>query len=195
MQKTNKKTAPVRHGHIAVFGTLKVMVAASLLAAMSIVCGKYLAFGVGNVLRFSLENLPIILCGMLFGPIIGATVGAAADIIGCLLVGYILNPIITVGAAAAGFIGGGAYRLLKKHSRLPHGLSVSIAVAAAHLVGSVIIKTFGLAVFYDMPFPVLLLWRFANYLIIGAVEAALLCFILKSRALTSALGIYEVNKK
>lgn len=195
MQKTKKQVVSARHGHVAVFGTLKVMVAASLLAAMSIVCGKYLAFGVGNVLRFSFENLPIILAGMLFGPVVGATVGAAADIIGCLLVGYTLNPVITVGAAAIGFVGGTAYGLFMHKTRLCQGLCVSISVAAAHICGSVLIKTFGLAVFYDMPFPVLLLWRFVNYLIIGAIEAALLCFVLKNKAVTSALGSYEVKRK
>lgn len=188
MQKTNKQAVPVRQGRIAVFGSLKALVAASLLAAMSIVCGKYLAFGVGNVLRFSLENLPIILAGMFFGPAIGATVGAVADIIGCLLVGYTLNPIITLGAAAAGFVGGAVYRLTKRHTHLCHGLCVCLSTVASHICGSVLIKTFGLSAFYDMPFTLLLLWRLANYLIIGAIETALLYFITRSKAVTAALG-------
>ena len=83
---------------------LRVTVFSALLAAISIVCGKYLAFNMGDFLRFSFENLPIIFAGMAFGPLIGALVGVVADLVGCLLVGYAINPIITVGAAAIGLI-------------------------------------------------------------------------------------------
>ena len=91
---------------VAVFGTLKVMVCVALFVAMSIVCGKYLAIGVGNVLRFSFENMPIILSGLMFGPVVGIFAGVAADIVGCVLVGYALNPIVTIGAAAVGGVSG-----------------------------------------------------------------------------------------
>ena len=61
---------------------LRVTVALSLMVAISIVCGKYLAFSVGEFLRFSFENLPIILSGILFGPAAGALVGIVADLVG-----------------------------------------------------------------------------------------------------------------
>lgn len=174
MQKT-------RNG-VAVFGTLKVMSAVALMVAMSIVCGKYLAVGVGSVLRFSLENLPILLSGMLFGPAIGAFAGAAADLIGCFMVGYTVNPAVTLGAAAVGLVGGGVYKLLKKHTELVHAACVAFSVAAAHCIGSVLIKTVGLAVYYDMPFTLLLLWRLLNYTLVGAAEGVLLYYITKNRS-------------
>ncbi|MBP3583660.1 MAG: folate family ECF transporter S component, partial [Clostridia bacterium] len=73
---------------------LQLAVALSMLAAISIILGKYLAFGIGNVLRFSFENLPIAFAGIAFGPIAGALVGAVADLIGCLLVGYEINWLV-----------------------------------------------------------------------------------------------------
>ena len=51
---------------------LRVAVISAFFAAVSMVLGKYLAIGVGDVLRFSFENLPIIFIGFAFGPIIGA---------------------------------------------------------------------------------------------------------------------------
>ena len=45
---------------------LRLLAVSAFLAALSIVCGKYLALPVGNVLRFSFENLPILLAGMMF---------------------------------------------------------------------------------------------------------------------------------
>ena len=182
MQKTTKGKR-----RIAIFGTLAVMVASSLLAAMSIVLGKYLAIGVGNVLRFSFENLPIMLAGMLFGPIIGAAVALVADLVGCILVGYAVNPVVTVGAVAIGAISGAAYHLLKKRLAIGHGLCVSLSVIAAHAVGSVLIKTPGLAMFYDMPMGMLFLYRLLNYAIVGSVETVLLYFITKNKAVCSSL--------
>ena len=40
--------------------SLKMTAALAMLVAISIILGKYLAISVGEVLRFSLENLPII---------------------------------------------------------------------------------------------------------------------------------------
>ena len=181
MQKTTKSK-------VAVFGTLKVMVAVSLLVAMSIVCGKYLAVGVGNVLRFSFENLPIIMAGIMFGPIVGIAAGVAADLIGCLLVGYAINPLVTLGAATVGGVSGLVFALLKKRASLPQALTVALSVAAAHLCGSVLIKTVGLAAFYDMPLALLMLWRLLNYAIVGSAEYVLIYYVTKNKSVGSMLA-------
>lgn len=169
------------HRRVAVFGTLRIMTISALLCAMSIVLGKYLAIRGGEVLRFSFENLPILLSGMMFGPIVGVAVGVVADLVGCLLVGYAINPIVTLGAAMIGISSGLLYRLTAK---LPLGARVSIATATAHMLGSVLVKTLGLAAFYSMPLGVLMLWRLLNYVIVGVLEALLLTAVLKNRALT-----------
>ena len=163
---------------------LRVTVACSLLVALSIVCGKFLQFPAGDVMRFSLENLPILFAGMVFGPLAGGLVGAVADLIGCLLVGYTINPIVTIGAVVVGLVGGGVYRLAAK---LPLGWKVAFAVVAAHLIGSVVVKTFGLAQFYSYPLGVVMLWRLLNYVIVGAAEAVLLTALLKNKTLRAML--------
>ena len=161
-----------------------IMVAAALLTALSIICGKYLAIRGGDILRFSFENLPLLLAGMSFGPIVGALTAVAADLIGCLLVGYAINPLITLGGALVGFISGVCFRYTPK---LSLGARIAVATTLAHLVGSVIVKTFGLATFYDMPFWELMAWRLLNYIIIGTVEGVLLYCILKNKAILSQL--------
>ena len=91
---------PVRKNKgIAIFGNLKVMVCAALLRAISIVLGKYLAVNPTIFLRISFENLPILMAGMFFGPLIGGVVGAAllgaiyAAVVGSHLEAE--NPVIT----------------------------------------------------------------------------------------------------
>ena len=61
---------------------LKVLAISALFAAFSIILGKFLAFNIGVTLRFSLENLPIILSGFFFGGPVGALTALVADIIG-----------------------------------------------------------------------------------------------------------------
>ncbi len=168
----------------ALFGSLQIMTVSAFLCALSIICGKYLALPVGNVMRFSFENLPILFAGIMLGPAVGATVGAVADLIGCILVGYTINPIVTLGAVSIGLIGGLARMLTRK---MPHSLSVAVTVVLSHLVGSVIIKTFGLAKFYQMPFMLLMGYRALNYLIIAIAEFLILYYITKNKSVTAEI--------
>lgn len=175
---------------------LKVTAMLAMLVAISIVAGKFLAIRGGDILRFSFENLPIIFAGIAFGPISAVLVGVVADLVGCFMVGYAINPIVTIGAAAIGACSGLAYSMLKK-IRVKDGLAIALAVVISHLFGSVLIKTFGLAVFYDMPLWMLMLWRLLNYIIVGAIEAALLLAIMKNKEIKARLirlGRQEENK-
>ena len=169
---------------VAIFGSLRVLACAAVLVAMSIVCGKYLAIRGGEILRFSFENLPILLAGICFGPIVGAVAGVAADLVGCMLVGYAINPIVTLGAASIGLVSG---ILFWATARLPMLARTLTVTAVAHLLGSVVIKTLGLAAFYSMPIGMLMLWRLVNYLIVGAIEFLLIYALLKNRSVWKTL--------
>ena len=94
--------------------SLKLTASLAMLVAISIILGKYLALSIGEVLRFSFENLPIIFAGIAFGPLPAALVAVTADLIGCLLVGYAVNPLVTIGAAIIGLCSGIVPALLKK---------------------------------------------------------------------------------
>lgn len=134
-----------------------------LLVGLSII-GKLLSITVGPF-RFSFENLPIIVAGIMFGPITGGLTGGLSDIVGCVLIGYAINPIITLGALLIGLICGFVY---SKTS------SVFWSVLLAHVVGSMIIKSLGLYILYGYPLK-LLMCRVPQYLLAALVEF----FILK----------------
>ena len=116
----------------------------AFLVALSIVCGKFLAIPVGDTLRFSFENLPLLFAGLAFGPVAGVLVGVSADLLGCVLRGYAVNPWVTAGAVLIGLLAGLGGVLLR---RFPLGLRVALTVLVAHLVGSVAVKTIGLAAY------------------------------------------------
>ena len=166
--------------------TLKVAVALAMLSAISIILGKYLAIPGGEVLRFSFENLPIILAGIAFGPVGGVMVGAVADLLGCLMVGYTINPMVTLGAVSIGLLSGIVWKLLKGKN-MKRIFKTAITVGIAHLIGSVLIKTVGLAVFYDMHILVLMLWRLLNYLIVGVLEGIVLYALLGNRMIAKEI--------
>ncbi len=174
--------------------TLKLTVALAFLTAISIVMGKYLAIRGGDIMRFSLENMPIIFAGMAFGPIAGCAVGVVADLVGCLMVGYTINPIVTFGAAVIGAVSGLLPSLLKKAGLGPR-ITTLITVAAAHLLGSVVIKTVGLSVYYDMPFYLLMLWRLLNYAIVGALDGVIVHVLLNNKGIRMQLSELGGEKK
>lgn len=166
------------------FGTVKNLVIAALLCACSVVFGKLPSLNIGDVLRFSFENLPVILAGYALGPLAGALTGAAADLLGCVLKGFSINPVITLGAAAVGGIAGLVRFCLfkKRHS----AVILLIAVTGAHLIGNLVIKTAGLYWWYEALRPTLI-WRVPIYLLTMAVEYGLLVLILKQKAIRRVL--------
>ena len=152
----------------------------AFLVALSIVCGKFLKIPVGDVLRFSFENLPILFAGLVFGPVEGVLVGVVADLLGCVLYGYAVNPLVTAGAVCIGLLAGLGGIVLR---RLPLTWRVMVTTAAAHLVGSVVVKTLGLAQYYTMPLLPLMGWRLLNYVIVGIAEAFVLCLLLRNKGI------------
>ena len=183
MQTTKKGTA---------FTSVRSLTLAAMLTAMSVVigifCKNFLNFG-GGLFRITFENLPIILSGIMFGPIAGGIVGAATDLISYLLSSqaYPPNLIVTLGATAVGFISG----LVSKHLvKSPSAKQIILSGAAAHLVGSMIIKPIGLYTFYGM----LVLWRVPLYLIIAPIEILLLCLLYKNTALKKLLDNARMAK-
>ena len=165
-------------------------ICAALLAAMSFVLGKFLQIPnpFMDIVRISFENLPLMIAGICFGPVVGAMTGVVADIVGCLLYGYSINPLITLGAATVGFTAGGVSHYL---IRKPKALSIGIAVFSAHLLGSVIVKSFGLAAWYlskyNMGVAELMGWRLLVYTLTGIAEFTVIFLLLRSRAFCSQL--------
>ncbi len=175
---------------VAVFGNPRALCLAGLLAAMSMILGKFLQIPTpfSQIVRISFENLPVILGGLVLGPLAGAMIGLVADLVGCLAYGYAINPVVTLGAALVGLVAGLVAWLL---ARAPLLWRVSLSVLLAHTLGSVLVKTAGLAAWYlasfSMGYGQLLLWRSLNYAIIAALEITLLYLLLRHRGVSKQL--------
>ena len=148
----------------------------SISVVIGIFCKNYLNFANG-LFRVTFENLPIIMSGILYGPIVGGLVGICTDIISYLFSDrtYPPNLIVTAGAAAVGMISG----VMAKYVVRKKGMtSIIFSGAAAHLVGSMIIKPIGLYQFYSW----FVLFRIPMYLIIAPIEIFIICMLLRHKA-------------
>ena len=122
---------------------LNVITLAAMLTAMSVVigifCKNFLNFG-GGLFRITFENLPIILSGIVFGPIIGAVVGVASDMVSYFLSAQVYPPnlVVTLGAAVVGAVSGIVSRVIIK--KRGYGQIIASGVSA-HLIGSVMLVT------------------------------------------------------
>ena len=160
------------------FKSVRALTLAAMLVAMSVVIGIFcktlLNFGNG-LMRITFENLPIILSGMFFGPIVGGAVGAASDLISYLLSPQTLPPnlIVTIGAAVIGIVSGLASRFIVKKSGT---LQVAVCTLLSHIVGSMIIKSFGLFQYYGWA----VLVRIPVYIFIAALEILVSCLLIKN---------------
>ena len=154
----------------------------ALLIAMSIVFSRVLSISTGFV-RFNLGSLPVLLAGIVFGPGAGFAVGALADMIGSILAGYAINPLITLGAASIGLVGGWLWQTL--HT-LRLGQRLLLSVVAAHVVGSIMINSLALHIFYGYAWSVLAA-RVPNALILTAVNTVLLRLLMENKAVMAAV--------
>ena len=105
--------------------------------------------------------------------------GAVADIVGGVLAGYAINPLITLGAGAIGLVAGYAWQKLPDYRT---GLRLSISVLLGHFVGSMVINSLALRIFYGSAWSVLLA-RIPNALVLSAVNIVLLRILLENRSL------------
>lgn len=77
---------------LGIFKNVETIVVMALFIALSIVLGKFVAINILQDFRISLENTPVIIAAVAYGPLAGAIVGGLSDMIGCMLVGYTINP-------------------------------------------------------------------------------------------------------
>ena len=172
------------HRH-TLFGSVKRMVLCAMMVAMSVVigtiCKNYLNFADG-LLRITFENLPILLAGIFLGPVAGGMVGVTADLVSYLLSSqaYPPNPVVTLGACAVGVVAG----LMAKYVIKTRGIKqIILSSLAAHVVGSMIIKTLGLFAIYQWA----VLIRIPVYLVISTLEIILLCTLWRQRSFRQML--------
>ena len=169
--------------------TLSAMLVA-LSVTIAYICKIVPILNLGTGLRVTFENLPIILAGVMYGPIVGACVGAASDIISSLLTAQDISLLITFGAMTIGAIAGLCSRILSSKSMM---IRFVVAEIFSQIVGSVIIKTIALQIRFR--FGPILFFRIPIYIAIIIVECILFSALYRSSPLKKMIDKSAAEKK
>lgn len=179
-----------------VFDTYALTVCA-LLTALSVVLARLLTVIPSEVSRFSLEAVPTLLAGLLFGPVPGAAVGFAADFIGCLFSPYGYNPIFCLPPILYGLWAG----LLRGFVwQKPTVWRVALAVFPAALCGSVLWQSAALALVYGgeakLPFFLTrLAARSVQFAFTGAVDTVTVWLLARRNTLSPVLRRVKTKER
>ena len=169
----------------------------ALLTALSVVLARLLTIIPSEVSRFSLEAVPILLAGLLFGPVPGAAVGFAADFIGCLFSPYGYNPIFCLPPILYGLWAG----LLRGYVwARPTIWRTALAVFPAALCGSVLWQSAALALVYGGEaklafFLTRLASRSIQFAVTGVIDTAAVWLLLRRNALSPVVHRLKIKER
>ena len=144
MSKINPSEA-VAAKPVRIFST-RTLVFCALLAALQVVLARLLVPMPSADVRFSIEAIPVVLAGLLFGPLPGALVGFASDLVGCLFSGFGYNPIFALPPILYGLCGGFFQGYV---ARKPSLLRILVTYLPAVVLGSILYQSFALTYIYS----------------------------------------------
>ncbi len=184
-----------------------VLVKAALLATLSIIFTRVFSFMIPlaglPALRIGLGGIPIMVSGILFGPIVGAIVGVIADI-----TGFMINPMggsffigFTISAALNGFISGLAFKLIRERKSLKrmnfniiNGIAIFMfaigVVWVAISKGALVIES-GKFIYNGSVMPI---WFVALFMLLVASFIFLPVYLTKYSSEESKNSIYSIDK-
>ncbi len=166
----------------------RTLVTLALLSAVEVVLARFIVPMPNPTMRFSIEGVPIILAGLLFGPLAGGVVGLVGDAVGTLFSGYGYNPFFAVPPFMTGLCAGLLRPLvLKKNSYL----RVLASFLPATVLGRVLWQSYWLSFFYGShSFAWFLASRSVQFAVTSAVNAAIVYGLLRTRVFEH-LGLWK----
>ena len=159
--------------------TTRMLVTLALLSAIEVVLARFIVPMPSPTMRFSIEAVPIIVAGFLYGPVAGGLVGVIGDAVGCLFSGYGYNPIFAVPPLLIGVCAGLMRFLLYRKISFWRILA---SFLPAVVLGSVLWQSYWLSFFYGShSFVWFLGSRSIQFAITSVVNAAVIFGLFKSR--------------
>ena len=164
----------------------KMLVTLALLSAVEVVLARFIVPMPNPTMRFSIEAVPIILAGLLFGPAAGAAVGVVGDAVGSLFSGYGYDPVFAVHPLLIGLSAGLMRFLVDK--KLTY-FRVLLTFLPAVALGSVLWQSYWLSFFYGThSFVWFLGSRAVQFAITSVVNAGVVYGVLKTGVLQRVIG-------
>lgn len=161
----------------------RILTQAAFLVALSMVLTRFASIMVFPTLRIGFGETPLIISGMLFGPIVGGITGAAAD-----LIGVVVNPQgpphfgFTLSSMLWGIIPGLYVMYFRRRgdkSNIFSPIRVVTIVITCYILISIGLNTYWLSHLYNKGIVVLLPSRIIAALVNIPIQSIIITYLIK----------------
>lgn len=155
------------------------IVSIGMLTALQLILSRFLAINIGGFSRIALGPVATIMAGLWLGPAAGGLTGLVADLLGCLIQGYAVNPLITASAICWGVIPAllcppSAWKKGKKILALCGGIFLTACVSSMGLT------TAGLVLMMGYHFYSIIPARLTQFVCMVPIYCLLVCLLYMS---------------
>lgn len=159
----------------------------ALLVAMQLVLSRVLVIDLGPY-RITVGSVCTILAGLWMGPVAGGVCGLCADIIGCFIKGYAVNPLITVAAILWGALPALMKPMFIHKEKVGKTVGICISVVLTGILSSLVCTTAGLVLFMGYNFYAIMPGRIVQFAIMIPIYCVLTCLLYFSPVTSMVVG-------
>lgn len=169
------------------YWNVKTLVFMALLIAMHLVLTRVLVIDLGAY-RISVGSVCTILAGLWLGPVAGGVCGLCADIIGCFMKGYAVNPFITVAAILWGVLPALAKPLFANRKKTGKTVGICVSIVVTAVLSSLVFTTAGLVIMLGYNFYAIMPGRLVQFAIMIPIYCVLTCLLYFSPLTAMVVG-------
>ena len=153
-----------------------------LLIAIQVVLARFAVIPVGDMMRFSLSFIPVVIAARKFGFLASTAVYGLGDLVGAIAfpTGGAFFPGYTVTAAIVGLIFGLFLRPVKKEeSTLVRNIKIVLSVLSTQLIGSFLLNSYWRSFQTGTPYEAVLMTRLPQCLISAVIQSLFMILFLE----------------
>lgn len=154
----------------------RTLVFLGFLVALQIVLARLIVIDLGGSYRITIGSVCTVLAGLWFGPLGGGICGMVADLLGCLLKGYAVNPLITVAAMLWGIIPA-LFRPLITGTRTRKIVFICVSTVITSVLSTLVFTTAGLVLMNGFSFYAIMPGRVAQWALMTPVYCVLVSLL------------------
>lgn len=171
--------------------SVRILSQVAILIALAVVLERVIPAVNLPLVRISFAFIPMMICGMLFGPVWGAIAFGIADLLGWPIMGLAPIPLILLSRIVNGFLFG-LFLHRDKLKVWPHAVVNAFSVEIICAMG---LTTLGLTQVFGTPYFPLLWTRMPQFVVFIIMQIAIFPVLLKLReALLKSGYVYDIRK-
>jgi len=157
--------------------SVRVICQVGMLIALAFVLERLFPIVNTPTLRITLAFIPMMFCGMLFGPLWGAFAFGISDVLGWPIMGLMPIPLILVARIVNGLLFG----LILHRENLKFWPHAIISALSTQIICGMGLTTLGLSLFLGSPYIPFLVSRMPQFAVLIVLQIAVFPILLKLR--------------